>query len=83
MRRYRLSSHAKYDLKVHLTSGTITDEMINEYINEQEGEVVQDDSRFEIDLLNPSPYRRGSLCAGHVRQLGGASPPPNLMEVKG
>ena len=24
-----------------------------------------------------------SLCAGHVRQLGGASPPPNLMEVKG
>ncbi|MFZ1885547.1 MAG: hypothetical protein WAU53_18605 [Rhodoplanes sp.] len=30
-------------------SGTITDEMINEYINEQEGEAVQDDSRFEID----------------------------------
>ena len=27
--------------------------------------------------------RAGSLCAGHVRQLGGASPPPNLMEVKG
>jgi predicted AAA+ superfamily ATPase len=24
-----------------------------------------------------------SLCAGHVQQLGGASPPPNLMEVKG
>jgi hypothetical protein len=23
--------------------------MINEYINEQEGEAVQDDSRFEID----------------------------------
>ena len=33
-----------------VTSGTITDEMmINEYINEQEGEAVQDDSRFEID----------------------------------
>ena len=31
------------------TSGTITDEMINEYIDEQEGEAVQDDSRFEID----------------------------------
>ena len=31
------------------TSGTITDEMINEDINEQEGEAVQDDSRFEID----------------------------------
>ena len=29
-----------------VTSGTITDEMINEYINEQEGEAVQDDSRF-------------------------------------
>jgi len=24
-----------------------------------------------------------SLCAGHVQQLGGASPLPNLMEVKG
>jgi len=23
------------------------------------------------------------LCAGHVRQHGGESPPPNLMEVKG
>ncbi len=126
MRRYRLGSHAKYDLKVHLVwcpkyrkrvltgqvairvrdllrqiaaenelqiisgkvgadhvhmfisyrahqnisqivqwlkgtsarvlfqefphpSSTITDEMINEYINEQEGEAVEDDSRFQID----------------------------------
>ena len=73
MRRYRLGSHAKYDLKVHLvwfpkyrkrvltgpvatrgyfavTSGTITDEQINEYINEQEGEPVhEDDGRFQID----------------------------------
>ncbi len=32
-----------------VTSGTITDEMINEYINEQEGEPVEDDSRFQID----------------------------------
>jgi putative transposase len=32
-----------------VTSGTVTDEMINEYINEQEGEAVQDDSRFQID----------------------------------
>jgi hypothetical protein len=24
-----------------------------------------------------------SLCAGHAQQLGGESPPPNLMEVKG
>ena len=24
-----------------------------------------------------------TLCAGHAQQLGGESPPPNLMEVKG
>src|SRR5580693_2792929 len=33
-----------------VTSGTITDELINEYINEQEGEPVhEDDGRFQID----------------------------------
>ena len=32
-----------------VTSGTITDEMINEYINEQQGEPVEEDSRFQID----------------------------------
>ena len=32
-----------------VTSGTITDDMINEYINEQEGEAVEDESRFQID----------------------------------
>jgi REP element-mobilizing transposase RayT len=32
-----------------VTSGAITDDMINEYINEQEGEPVGDDSRFQID----------------------------------
>jgi putative transposase len=32
-----------------VTSGTITDELINEYINEQEGEPVhEDDGRFQI-----------------------------------
>ena len=36
-----------------MTSGTITDEMINEYINEQEGETLEDDSRFQIDPLEP------------------------------
>ena len=36
-----------------MTSGTIRDEMINEYINEQEGETVEDDSRFQIDFLEP------------------------------
>jgi putative transposase len=42
-------------------SGTITDEMIKEYIDEQEGEQIADDSRLPIDTINPSPYRRGSF----------------------
>ena len=32
-----------------VSSGNITDEMIHEYIQEQEGEPITDDSRFEID----------------------------------
>jgi len=32
-----------------VTSGTITDEMITKYIEEQEGEQVEDESRFQID----------------------------------
>jgi hypothetical protein len=32
-----------------VTSGTITDEMVNDYINEQEGEPIEDNSRFQID----------------------------------
>jgi putative transposase len=32
-----------------VSSGTITDEMIKEYIKEQEGEPVEDLSRFQID----------------------------------
>jgi len=32
-----------------VSSGTITDEMIKEYIEEQEGEPMVDDSRFPID----------------------------------
>jgi putative transposase len=32
-----------------VSSGTLTDEMIREYIVEQEGEQVIDDSRFPID----------------------------------
>jgi len=32
-----------------VSSGTITDEMIKEYIDEQEGEQIVDDSRFQID----------------------------------
>ena len=38
-----------------VSSGTITDEMIKEYIDEQEGESITDDSRFPIDKpSNPS-----------------------------
>jgi putative transposase len=32
-----------------VSSGTITDEMIKEYIDDQEGEQISDDSRFQID----------------------------------
>ena len=32
-----------------VSSGTITDEMIREYIDEQQGEQIADDSRFPID----------------------------------
>lgn len=32
-----------------VSTGTITDEMIQAYIAEQEGEVVHDDSQFQID----------------------------------
>ena len=32
-----------------VSSGTITDEMIKQYIDDQEGEQVADDSRFPID----------------------------------
>ena len=32
-----------------VSSGTITDEMIKQYIDEQEGEQISDDSRFQID----------------------------------
>ena len=39
-----------------VSSGTITDEMIQSYIDEQEGTPI-DDSQFQIDLLyNPSAY---------------------------
>lgn len=34
-----------------VSAGTITDEMIREYIDEQEGEQIIDDSRFPIDDL--------------------------------
>jgi putative transposase len=41
-----------------LSSGTITDEMIQEYIAEQEGEPIQDDSQFVIDEDTKLPPSR-------------------------
>jgi putative transposase len=41
-----------------VTSGTITDAMIKQYIAEQEGEPVQDDSRFRIDDGSKLPPSR-------------------------
>jgi putative transposase len=42
-----------------VTTGTITDQMVEQYIAEQEGEPVIDDSRFVIDsLIKPPPSRR-------------------------
>lgn len=41
-----------------VTSGNITDAMIQEYIAEQEGEPVQDDSRFQIDYTPNLPASR-------------------------
>jgi putative transposase len=32
-----------------VSSGTLTDEMIGEYIDAQDGEAIADDSRFPID----------------------------------
>ncbi|MGH7469741.1 MAG: IS200/IS605 family transposase, partial [Longimicrobiales bacterium] len=32
-----------------VSSGTITDEMVREYIDKQQGEQIADDSRFPID----------------------------------
>ena len=41
-----------------ITSGTITEAMIKEYIAEQEGEPLQDDSRFRIDDSSKLPPSR-------------------------
>src|SRR6266849_1130472 len=50
--------------------------------------VVQDRSQTTvsnacISHALASAARAASLCAGHAQQLGGESPSPNLMEVKG
>ena len=43
-----------------VSTGNLTDEMVQTYIEEQEGEPVHDDSRFVIDTPpKPPPSRRG------------------------
>jgi len=37
----------------------------------------------EPEKIVPHGAHAFSLCAGHAQQLGGESPLPNLMEVKG
>jgi len=49
-----------------VSSGTITDEIIQEDIKEQEGEPIADDSRFQIAPLNPSPYRLGLFSVNMI-----------------
>lgn len=41
-----------------VSTGVITDEMVRKYIEEQEGEPVQDDSRFIIDKPDKLPPSR-------------------------
>ena len=51
-----------------VSSGTITDEMIKEYIDEQEGEQIADDSRFPIDKpQTPRLPGEGCLVSCHCR----------------
>ena len=39
----------KLPVPLAVSSGNITDDMIQSYIDEEEGELVQDNSRFQID----------------------------------
>lgn len=42
-----------------VSSGNITDEAIQKYIEDQEGQSIEDDSRFQIDpTYNPPTYSR-------------------------
>jgi len=44
-----------------------------------------DDEKLRIaaEMAAAKTTKVASLCAGHAQQLGGESPLPNLMEVKG
>lgn len=49
LRRQFWGQHLRARGYLAVSSGNITDEMIKQYIDEQEGEPVVDDSRFQID----------------------------------
>ena len=57
-----LIARAAYAVGVPLWEGTITDELIKEYIDEQEGEQIADDSLFQIDNLC-TPRLPGEGCS--------------------
>ena len=38
-----------------VSSGTVTDEMIREYIKEQEGELIEQEGRFQTDNMREEP----------------------------
>jgi hypothetical protein len=44
-----LGNHPRARGYLAVSSGNITDDMIQQYIQEQEGEPIVDDSRFQID----------------------------------
>jgi putative transposase len=49
LRKHFLGRHLWARGYLAISSGNITDEMIQQYIDEQEGEPVVDESRFQID----------------------------------
>jgi hypothetical protein len=46
-------------------AGTITDEVVREYIEGQEGEPVHDDSQFQLTIREATAYRRWLTLLWH------------------
>lgn len=58
LRKLRWGRHLWTRGYLAVSSGTITDQMVTQYIAEQEGEPVEDDSRFLIDDTPKLPPSR-------------------------
>ena len=58
LRKYLWGRHVWARGYLAVSTGTITDEMVEEYISEQEGEPIQDESQFVIDDKKLPPSRR-------------------------